>query len=132
MEEPALKTTRTRRLGATLACATLAATPVAWSEPPAARTFEITASRYTFEPAQIEVQEGERVIVKLHSTDTDHGFAIKEFKVTVAIPKGGEVVSAEFVASKAGTFRFACSEYCGAGHSRMKGVLVVKPKGAAR
>lgn len=123
------------RLGAVLACtAAFAAVPEAPAAEPAAatRTFEMTASRFEFQPSEIEVQQGDRVVVKLHSTDTDHGFAISAFKVKVLVPKSGEVVSAEFVASKAGTFRFACHEYCGSGHSRMKGVLVVKPKGEAR
>jgi len=31
----------------------------------------------------------------------------------------------EFVAAKAGTFPFECSEYCGSGHRQMKGRLVV-------
>lgn len=122
-----------QRLAVTLVCAAAAlaaARPALADEP--ARVFEITASRYEFKPARIEVEQGDRVVVKLRSTDTDHGFAVKEFKVELAVPKSGEVVSAEFVASKAGTFRFTCSEYCGSGHARMKGVLVVKPKGETR
>lgn len=124
--------TSTQRLGPLLAlsAALVPATGARAADPaPPTRVFELTASRYEFQPARIEVMQGERVVVKLRSTDTDHGFAIKELRVQVAIPKSGEVVRAEFVASKAGSFRFTCSEYCGSGHSRMKGVLVVTPKG---
>lgn len=95
-------------------------------------TVEMTASRFVFEPARIEVDQGDKVIVKLRSTDGVHGFAIKELKVKLPVPKGGALVTAEFVADKAGTFSFVCSEYCGSGHSRMKGVLVVRPKGGAQ
>ncbi len=98
----------------------------------AERTIEMTASRFVFDPARIEVDEGDKLIVKLRSVDSVHGFAIKEFKVKVPVPKGGEVVTAEFVADKPGTYSFVCSEYCGSGHSRMKGVLVVRPKGGAK
>jgi heme/copper-type cytochrome/quinol oxidase subunit 2 len=35
-------------------------------------------------------------------------------------------VTVRFVADKAGTFEIACSEYCGKGHKKMKGQLVVK------
>lgn len=98
----------------------------------AERTIEMTAARFEFDPARIEVDQGDQVTLKLRSTDTVHGLAIKEFKVKVTIPKGGEVVSVQFTASKAGTFSFVCSEFCGGGHSRMKGVLVVRPKGGSQ
>lgn len=93
-----------------------------------ARTIEITASRFHYDPAAIEVEEGERVVLMLHSTDGTHGFAIKDYGVKAKIPKGGEVVRLEFVASKAGRYEFACSEYCGSGHRRMKGTLLVKAR----
>ena len=97
------------------------------SAPP--KAFEITASRYRFEPAILEVTEGDRVVLTLRSADTTHGFAIAEFKVKASVPKGGAPVTVEFMASKAGTFPFACSEYCGSGHRQMKGRLVVAERG---
>lgn len=92
------------------------------------RHFEVTASRFKFEPEVLEVNEGDRVSVTLRSADTAHGFAIKKLKVKAPIPKGGEPVTVEFVASQPGTFEIACSEYCGSGHRKMKGKLVVAPQ----
>jgi cytochrome c oxidase subunit 2 len=95
---------------------------------PAAGTvqrFEVTASRYKFEPARIEVRQGDIVELVLRSADTDHGVAIKAYGVKVAIPKGGETVGVSFVAGRAGSFPIECSEYCGSGHKRMRGELVV-------
>jgi len=89
------------------------------------RRFEVTASRYKFEPSRIEVTRGDVVDLVVRSADTDHGIAIKAFKVKVPIPKGGEPVAVSFVASRAGTFTIECSEYCGSGHKRMRGELVV-------
>lgn len=93
-----------------------------------ARTIEVTASRFRFEPTAIEVEEGERVLFLLRSSDGTHGFAIKGYDVKTKIPKGGEIVRVELVASKAGRFEIACSEYCGSGHRRMKGTLLVKAR----
>ena len=109
------------------ACAMwLARVPARAAEPAApVRTFEVTASKYRFEPARIEVTEGDTVRLVLHSTDTTHGIGIKEFKVDTRIPKGGEPVTVEFVADKVGTFEFKCSHFCGLGHGHMKGELVV-------
>jgi cytochrome c oxidase subunit 2 len=99
--------------------------------PPAAvRVIEVTASRYQFDPSVIEVEEGQRVVLELHSTDGAHGIVIKGVKAKASIPEDGSSVTLEFVAKKAGTFAFACNEYCGPGHLRMKGRLVVKPKQA--
>ena len=89
------------------------------------RTVEITASRYKYEPAQIEVAQGDQVRLVLHSADTTHGFAISALKVKVEIPKGGSSVSLSFLASRVGRFPIECSEYCGTGHQRMRGELVV-------
>lgn|SRR5262245_16449990 len=93
-----------------------------------ARTIEVTASRFSFEPAAIEVEEGQQVRLEIHSADGTHGFAIKEYGLKTKIPKGGEVVRVEFVATKPGSFEFACSEYCGSGHRRMKGTLLVRAR----
>ncbi len=92
------------------------------------RAFQVTASRYKFEPEILQVTEGDRVRLTLHSTDTQHGFTIKKLNVKVAVPKTGEPVTVEFVAGKAGTYEFKCSEYCGSGHGRMKGQIVVMPR----
>ena len=92
------------------------------------RTFEITASRFRYDPAVIEVEEGDHVTLRLHSTDTDHGLEIKALKVKVLVPASGAVVSAQLVAGSAGTYTFKCFEYCGLHHDQMRGQLVVKPK----
>lgn len=95
---------------------------------PGEKSFEVTASRFQYEPDTLEVEEGDAVRITLRSADGTHGFAIKEYKVKKAIPKGGAPVTVEFVASKPGTFSFVCSEYCGPGHREMKGRLVVAPR----
>jgi cytochrome c oxidase subunit 2 len=100
-------------------------------EPTAFRSFDVTASRFQYEPARLEVSEGDAVRLTLRSTDTTHGFGIRELKVEAVIPKGGEPVTVEFVADQPGTFEFFCTEYCGAGHRNMTGTLVVAPRPAA-
>ena len=107
----------------------LLASGLAQERDPPTRTFEITASRYRFEPSVLEVTEGDHVILTLRSGDTTHGLSIPELKVKAVVPKGGAPVTVEFMASKAGTFPFACSEYCGSGHRQMKGRLVVAERG---
>ena len=92
------------------------------------RTIEIVAKRFTFEPSRIEVTEGERVRLVVKSGDGVHGIEIKKFKVNKKVPRGGEPVTIEFVASAPGQFPILCSEYCGEDHDDMKGMLVVTAK----
>ena len=125
------RTPRTRRRGlwAGLLLALGAAGVVAGDvAPPPPRAFEMSASRFKFEPETLQVTEGDRVRLTLRSTDTEHGFAIKKLNVKVAVPKTGDPVTVEFVADRAGTYEFKCSEYCGSGHGRMKGRLLVTPR----
>ena len=92
------------------------------------RTIDVLASRFKFEPSIITVTQGDRIRLRLRSADRDHHFAIKAFRVKTLIPKTGEAVTVDFVADRAGTFEFTCAEYCGTGHSGMKGRLVVRAK----
>ena len=96
---------------------------------PQPRRLEVVASRYEFAPPVIEARQGETLELELRSADTGHGFAIKPYGVKVAIPKGGAVVRVLLVADKPGRFPIECSEYCGSGHKRMRGELVVAEAG---
>jgi heme/copper-type cytochrome/quinol oxidase subunit 2 len=101
------------------------------SEP---KVFEVVARRFSFEPATIDVVEGDTVRLLVRSADGPHGVEIKAFKVKKAVPRakeGDSPVTIEFVAAAAGEYPILCSEYCGNGHKDMKGTLIVraKPKG---
>jgi cytochrome c oxidase subunit 2 len=101
-----------------------ASAPHAQDEP---RVIEVVAKRFTFEPARVEVTEGEHVRLVVKSGDGVHGVEIKKFKINKKVPRGGEA-TIDFVASAAGEFPIMCSEYCGEGHEDMKGMLVVAAK----
>ena len=89
------------------------------------RSFQVTASRFQFQPSRLEVNLGDRVSITLRSTDVDHGFGLPVFDVEAQIPASGEPVTIEFVADKPGTFPFGCITVCGEGHFGMLGELVV-------
>jgi cytochrome c oxidase subunit 2 len=92
------------------------------------RVIEVVVKRFAFEPARIEVTEGERIRLVVTSADGVHGVAIKKFRVEKAVPRGGTPVTIDFVASAPGEFPLLCSEYCGNGHEEMQGLLVVSAK----
>ena len=92
------------------------------------KTFDVVAKRFAFEPATLEVQQGDRVRIVITSADGVHGIGIRKFKVNTLIPRGGTPVTVKFTASEAGTFPIVCSEACGDGHATMRGSLVVVAK----
>ena len=96
------------------------------------REIPVVVKRFAFEPARIEVTEGERIRLVVTSGDGVHGLEIKKFKVNKKIPRGGEQVTIDFVASAPGEYPILCSEYCGNGHEDMKGTLVVAAKASPR
>ena len=85
------------------------------------KEFTVQAIRFGFTPNTITVQKGDEVHITIESLDTTHGMKIPELGVS------GDT-SIEFVATKAGTFTWYCNNFCGSGHSSMKGTLIVEDK----
>ena len=89
------------------------------------KEFTMTAKKWVFDPSVITVKQGDKVRLKITSTDVTHGFALTEFNVKVDLVPGKEE-TVEFIADKKGEFTFFCSVMCGEGHLDMKGKLVVE------
>ncbi len=110
---------------------------------PQDRSFTITAHQYAYDPSVIEVNKGDRVEIRLASTDVTHGFYLEGYDLDAKVrredptfwlrhpSKPGEeyqpVQEISFLANRAGKFRFRCSVTCGYMHPFMNGVLVVRP-----
>jgi plastocyanin len=81
------------------------------------KEFTITTKKdnWRFEPEEINVTQGDRVILTIvNEDDYDHGIAIDAFGVSQRIPASG-TIKAEFVVTKAGVFPYYCSVPCGEG-----------------
>jgi hypothetical protein len=75
----------------------------------------------------LEVARGDRVVIRLASSDVIHGFTLKDFGIFIEDGvHPGKVVSASFTADKVGTFTFSCNIICGKNHENMQGTLIVK------
>ncbi|HXE80938.1 MAG TPA: cupredoxin domain-containing protein [Vicinamibacterales bacterium] len=102
--------------------------PVQAQEPvPGRREFEITARRYEYAPARIEVTQDDLVKITLSSDDIPHSFTIDEYRIAKRVG-AGQTVTFEFRADQPGTFRIYCNlkqdEKC----RTMRAALVVKPR----
>jgi cytochrome c oxidase subunit 2 len=120
--------TRSSRLRAVLALGLAsAASVVSVAQRPSVHEIRVEARKFEFDPAVIEVTAGEPVRLVLHSSDTTHGFEIRDLELDVEIPRTGDTVTAEFTAPPPGRYSIACSEMCGRGHRHMKAALVSVP-----
>lgn len=88
---------------------------------------EVTAERFAFTPSEVRAKLGTPLEFRLQSDDTDHGFRILGTTINVRIPKRSRgTMTVRFAPEKAGRYTFECSKLCGAGHSFMRGVIVVE------
>jgi heme/copper-type cytochrome/quinol oxidase subunit 2 len=126
--------------GFRLALATLVVfVPILWGqeEPPSkldanrdkerkVQKVNVVAERFNFTPSKIKVQQGTLLEITLTSDDTFHGFRIASMQINQVIPaRGRGSVKVLFDAKQKGSFAFECSRPCGAGHTMMRGVIVV-------
>ena len=87
----------------------------------------VVAERFNFTPTQIKVKQGTLLEITLTSDDTFHGFRIPSMQINQVIPaRGRGSVKVLFDAKQKGSFAFECSRPCGAGHTMMRGVIVVE------
>lgn len=91
------------------------------------RVINVVAERFTFVPSQIKLKQGEVVELRIRSLDTNHGFRIGGAGIDVIVPKRGKGdARILFRAQRTGEFLFVCSKACGAGHTMMRGRIVVE------
>ena len=95
------------------------------SPDPSPETIDIFARRYAFKPSTIQICAGKPVILRFKSVDTNHGFQIKKLKIKVKLKKK-KIVTVKLKVDKPGVYYFRCSVYCGKGHKRMRGKLIVR------
>lgn len=89
------------------------------------RKITVTAKKYEFSPARIELKAGEETQITFESQDAKHGFTCKELGVDKVEFEKDKPATVTIKAEKAGTYAFKCAHFCGFGHGKMKGEIVV-------
>lgn len=84
----------------------------------APQRLEITAKRFSYDPAEITLKKGQPAVLVLKSADVAHGLRIRELKVDVHVSARG-TKEVQVTPQKAGDFLGHCSVFCGAGHAAM-------------
>jgi len=100
--------------------------PVPASAGPVTHEITMFADQFAFDPPVLRVNRGDRVLLTLHAADVVHGFYLDGYGIEARVEPG---IShhVEFVADRAGKYRYRCSVSCGTLHPFMIGELVVSP-----
>jgi len=85
----------------------------------------VTAKKYEFAPSTIEVKAGQPVEITFQSEDTKHGFECKALGIEKVVFEKDKPETVTCTPEKPGTYEFKCAKFCGMGHSKMKGQIVV-------
>jgi len=99
----------------------------AWRAPGgarAARRVQVTLRRFELVPAQIDAAAGEPLTLVLASVDFVHGFGLPDFDLRRDVVPG-QPLEVTFTPARRGRFHYLCDNFCGEGHDRMSGILVV-------
>jgi hypothetical protein len=75
------------------------------------KTIDVTASRFQFEPETISVAQ-ETPSGSAFTADRSHAFCDQSVSRESGDPEGGETVTVEFIAERAGHVRLHGAEYC--------------------
>ncbi|MGE5358708.1 MAG: cupredoxin domain-containing protein [Bacteroidales bacterium] len=88
----------------------------------------VTAKKYSFSPARIEVQQDDIVKITLKTEDIPHSFTVDHPYLIAKRAAAGQPVTFEFRADRPGTFTYYCNLTADDGCRQMKGELVVRAK----
>jgi cytochrome c oxidase subunit 2 len=116
---------RRRVLRGALAAVGVAALRAAFAQAESeARVIEMTARRFTYEPNEIELKAGERVVIAIRSLDFMHGMNLPDLGMRLDLAPG-RVTLLNLHPKKPGVIDFVCDNFCGDGHEQMHGRFVV-------
>jgi len=95
--------------------------------PSEVRKITVVASKYKFQPDRLELKVGEPVEITFESQDVKHGFSCKDLKLEKVVFTKDSPAKITFTPEEPGTYKFKCARFCGLGHSKMKGEIIVTP-----
>ena len=95
------------------------------AQPAEPRVIEMVARRFAYEPNEIVLKAGERVIIAIKSLDFVHGMNIPDLDRRLDLVPG-KITRLELQPQAPGEIEFVCDNFCGEGHETMHGRFVVR------
>lgn len=92
--------------------------------PPPGSDVYLLARLWAFYPI-LELENGKTYRLHLSAMDYNHGFSLQPANINIQMVPGFEHV-VTVTPNQSGTYSVVCNEYCGIGHHRMVGRIIVK------
>jgi heme/copper-type cytochrome/quinol oxidase subunit 2 len=89
------------------------------------RKFTVSAHKYSFTPARLEVEQDDLVRVAFSTSDIPHSFTIDKYRIAKRVEPGKPIVF-EFRADQVGRFPIYCNLTADDGCKKMVAELVVQ------
>ena len=89
------------------------------------RTFTVSAHKYAFSPARIEVQQDDLVRISFSTRDIPHSFTVDNYRIAKRVEPGRSIVF-EFRADQPGRFPIYCNLTADERCKEMVGELIVR------
>ncbi len=87
----------------------------------------IAASRWSYEPAELRLETGVQYKFLMMGTDTSHGASINFVRASHMIRLRANALSQNAITfTQPGEYLFYCTVYCGVGHDKMFGKIIVE------
>lgn len=88
------------------------------------RIIGLTARRFTYEPNEIVLKAGEKVVIAIQALDFLHGMNLPDLGMRLDLMPG-RVTRLELQPKEPGVIDYLCDNFCGDGHEDMHGRFVV-------
>jgi cytochrome c oxidase subunit 2 len=92
---------------------------------PTPKSFTVTARRFRFEPEELVLPAGERVIIEFRSLDFIHGLNVPALPWRSDLPPS-QLTRLELAPQAPGIVEFLCDNFCGDGHETMHGRFIFR------
>jgi len=91
--------------------------------PPPGSHVYLMAMMWSWYPV-LNLEKGKEYTLHLSSNDINHGFSLYPLNINFQVVPGYDY-ALKIVPNQAGDFRIVCNEFCGIGHHRMVGKILV-------
>jgi len=88
------------------------------------KIIKIEARKFAYSPNQINLKQGQAVILEFTAIDFTHGFSVPDMKIRADLMPG-QVTRVKLNTDTAGDFDFLCDNFCGSGHETMNGRISI-------
>ncbi len=89
------------------------------------KEFTIEAYNWGFRKSPVKIRVGDKVRIRVKSTQGTHGIVFPDYKVSTGPIRMGNEKVVEFIPTRAGKVLFGCNVPCGLGHMSMRDVIEV-------